>query len=146
MESVKDLLDKGSANDLPANLSRLRDDAATTFSNAADADPAADVATQGFGAMMRALGKPNPARTRATLTSQVAHLHDVAAHILNVESPVGTNLAMVSNAPGAGEVQVAYDAVTGVPTLTFVGVVTTYTVMEIGPLPHATGAVVDAEP
>jgi hypothetical protein len=42
-------------------------------------------------------------------------------------------------------VSVDYDATTGVPTLTFNGAVTTYTVMEIGPLPHSAGAILDAE-
>ena len=145
-ETRKDKLDKGNANDLPAMLASMRDTAATTFAPAADADAATDVATQGFGSMMRALGKPNPARTRSGLTSQAAHPHDVAAHIMNVESPAGTNLDMVSAAPAAGEVQVAYDATTGVPTLTFNAAVTTYVVMEIGPLPQAVGTALDAEP
>lgn len=144
--TIRDLLDKANPNDLPANLHRLLDENATTFANAADADPATDQATQGFGSMMRALGKPNPARTRASLTSQATHVHDVASHILSVESPVGTPLAIVSGgAAGAGQVAVDEDPVTGVPTLVFNAAVTTYTVREIGPLPQAVGTVLDAD-
>lgn len=146
-ETRKDKLDLGNANDLPIFLAGLRDPNATTFANAADADPATDVATQGFGSMMRALGKPNPARTRSGLTSGTSHVHDVASHILSVETPVGTPLAIISGGtPGAGEVSVDEDPVTGVPTLEFNGAVTTYTVREIGPLPQAVGTYLDAEP
>lgn len=146
-ESRKDKLDLANANDLPVMLASLRDANATTFANAADAAPATDRATQGFGSMMRALGKPNPARTRSGLTSGTEHTHDVASHILSVESPVGTPLAIISGgSPGAGEVSVDEDPTTGVPTLEFAAAVTTYTVREIGPLPQAVGTVLDAEP
>ena len=146
-ETRKDKLDKGNANNLPSMVAALRDPNATTFAPAADANAATDQATQGFGSMMRALGKPSPARTRTGLTSGVSHAHDVSSHILSVESPVGTPLAIISGGtPGAGEVSVDEDATTGVPTLEFAGAVTTYTVRELGPLPQAVGTVMDVEP
>lgn len=69
------------------------------------------------------------ARTR-TVTSGATQIHDVAASLTNVESPVGTNLSMITaGSPGAGEVSVDYDT-EGIPTLIFAAAVTTYTVTE----------------
>ncbi len=65
-----------------------------------------------------------------TVTSGTTHVHDVAAALLFVQTPVGTNLAQITaGSPGAGEVSVDYDT-EGVPTLIFAGAVTTYTVVE----------------
>ena len=69
---------------------------------------------------------------RTSLTSGTAQEHDKAATILAV-STGGAGLTMVPDgvAPAAGEVAVAYDADTGVPTLTFNSAVTAYTTQEM---------------
>lgn len=72
---------------------------------------------------------PKP-RTLSGLASNATQVHDVAAALLFVQTPVGTNLAQITaGSPGAGEVSVDYDA-EGIPTLIFAAAVTTYTVVE----------------
>lgn len=118
MPTRQDELDRANANSLPAQLRGLWD----------------GTNSLGFGAILAALRPRNRTRTVASSTTQV---HDQASIIYNVESPVGTNLLMVSGGTaGAGEVSVDYDADTGVPTLEFNGAVTTYTVAESGALPQ----------
>lgn len=128
MPTRQDAIDRSNANDLPAMLRGLWD--ATN--------------SLGFGALLAALRPRN--RTLGSLTSGTTHVHDQASIIYNVESPVGTNLLMVSGGTaGAGEVSVDYDADTGVPTLEFNGAVTTYTVAESGALPQNIAAQMAAE-
>lgn len=143
-ETVQDRLDKANPNDLAANLQRLRDPNASEVIN--DADAPGPTATKGFGAIVAALTRPR-IRTRATLTSQAAHVHDIACVVYSVESPAGTPLAIVSDgSPAAGQVNLEYDANTGIPTLTFAAAVTTYTIHESGPLPQNVAAVMASEP
>lgn len=119
MPTIRDALNRANANDVPARLRQLWDETNSV----------------GFGDMLAALRPRN--RTLSGLTSGTTHVHDQASIIFNVETPVGTNLLMISGGtPGAGEVSVDYDAATGVPTLEFNGAVTTYTVAESGPLPQ----------
>jgi len=130
-ETTQDRIDKCNIQTLPQDLQKLRDVAAT----------AAGVRTTlGFGAMLAAMRPRN--RTRSGLSSNATQVHDEAAIIYAVQTPVGTPLAMISGgSPGAGEVSVDYDATTGVPTLIFNGAVTTYTVHSSGPLPQSIAAV-----
>ena len=80
-------------------------------------------------------------RSRTGLTSSATQVHDAAELIASVETPVGTPLAIISGgSPGAGEVSVDYDAVTGVPTITFAGAVTEYHVTGLGGVPQALAA------
>ena len=140
MPTRQDALDRANANDLPAQLRALNDPSATVENSTSDGGTAGSL---GFGAMLAAMRPRNRARTG--LTSQVAHVHDIAAVIYNVEDVAGTNLSMISGAaPGAGECRVEYDAATGVPTLTFNGALTAYIVMESGPLPQTLAANISA--
>lgn len=67
---------------------------------------------------------------RAGLTNQATHVHSTPGAIEHVMDSAGTTpLAVVSGAPGAGEVQVAYDA-NGLATLTFAAAVTGYQVFQ----------------
>lgn len=117
-DTIQTKLDRANPNDLPGRLRQLYD--ATN--------------SLGFGALLAAMRPRN--RSRTGLTSAAAQTHDVAAAIYSVESPQGTPLSIVTNAPGAGEVQIAYSATTGVPTLTFNAAVTEYHTTEGGPLPQ----------
>lgn len=140
MPTVKDALDRANPNDLPNQLARLRDKNATGENLIADADAVADRATQGLGALLASL-RPRT-RTRTGLTSLAAHVHDVASTLTAVQAVAGTPLAIISGAaPGAGEVRIEYDAVTGVPTITFAAATTTYLTHETGPLPQNLAAV-----
>jgi len=121
-DTIETKLDKCNPNDVLAFMRKLN-------------DPTTGV---GFGGMLAAMRPRNRTRTVASSTTQI---HDVAAVIYSVESPVGTPLAIVSGGTaGAGECSVDYDAVTGVPTLEFAGAVTTYTVSSGGPLPQTLAA------
>lgn len=96
--------------------------------------------TLGFGDLLDAL-RPRGPRT-ITQASSATAVHDVAAWIVDVYITAGTPLAKIYGAaPGAGEVRIEYDATTGVPTFTFAGATTEYSVVEMGPVPQNIAAV-----
>lgn len=67
---------------------------------------------------------------RAGLTNQATHVHSLPGSIEHVTDTAGTTaLDVVVGAPGAGEVQIAYDA-NGLATLTFSAAVTGYQVVQ----------------
>ena len=122
-DPVEHKLDIANPNDLPANLHRLRD----------------ETNDLGFGSILAAARPRN--RSRTGLASSATQVHDVASAIYSVESPQGTPLAIISGgSPGAGEVSVDYNGVTGVPTLIFAGAVTVYHTSEGGALPQTLAA------
>lgn len=117
MATKADLIDKANANDLPSNLSGLRDDD-----------------EQGFGYLLRNLIPQEFTRTGFTSSAtQIDRATDTGegepGTIQTVESPAGTALRVVGAGvtPGATEVAVAYDS-NGVPTLTFAAAVTDWVV------------------
>ena len=125
-DTVKTQLNQGQLHTLPDNLRRLHK----------------TDGTYGFGDMLDAL-RPRGPRLRDSLTSGTEHVHDVAAWIIDVYITAGTPLAKIYGAasPGAGEVHIAYNTTTGVPTFTFAGATTEYSVVEMGPLPTTIAAV-----
>lgn len=80
------------------------------------------------------------ANARTGLASNTVQENDIAGAILAVESPAGTNLAIVGPGatPAVGEVAVAYDS-NGLATLTFQAAVTAYTALQMT-LPAGLGA------
>lgn len=122
------ILNQANPNNLPAQLAALKD---TTNS-------------LGLGSLLAALRPRN--RSRTGLSSSATQVHDVAALILSVESTQGTPLAIITGgSPGAGEVDIAYNATTGVPTFIFNGAVTTVFTTESGPLPQNLAATMAVE-
>lgn len=118
-DTIQNKLDKANPNDLGARLRQLYD---------ADRN-------LGFGAMLGAMRPRN--RSRTGLANNATQVHDVAAAILTVETPIGTPLAIVTDGtPAAGQVSIAYNATTGVPTLIFAAAVTEYHTTEMGALPQ----------
>ena len=76
---------------------------------------------------------------RTSLVSGAAQVHDKAAIILAVATDDTLRTIVPAGiTPTATNVAIAYNTTTGVPTLTFSGAVTAYTVTEI-PLTVATG-------
>ena len=125
MPTPKDQLNRANPTDLPANLSRLL-----------------DTNGLGFGDMLAAM-RPR-FRIRTGLSSSATQVHDAAELLVSVEAVAGTPLAIITGGtPGAGEVSVDYDAVTGVPTIEFAGAVTTYRTTGMGALPQALDAALD---
>lgn len=118
-DTIQNKIDKANPNDLAARLRQLYD---------VDRD-------LGFGALLAALRPRN--RSRTGLANSATQVHDRAATIITVETPIGTPLAIVTDGtPAAGQVNIAYNATTGIPTLTFNAAVTEYHTTEQGPLPQ----------
>lgn len=81
----------------------------------------------GFGQLLAGMAKPTVDATERTVTTHVHVMADANGNaqygwILSVEATTGGTTgpcSIVSGAPNTTEVQVAYDATTGRPTLTF---------------------------
>lgn len=143
--TVQHHLNTANPANLPAYLRKIAEASrnSSVENPTSDYDSTGPKVERGFGDILASLIPRS--RTRATLTSQAAHVHDVASTIHSVESPAGTPLAIVSAAPDAGEVQISYDE-NGRATLTFNAAVTTYTTTEGGPLPEGLASVLASRP
>jgi hypothetical protein len=104
----------------------------TTVAQALDRANPVEIAdlirTIGLGSILSALLPRVVARTG--LASSATQVHSIPGHISAVADSAGTtNLLIVTGAPGAGEVQVTYDA-DGLATLVFAAAVTGYQVTQ----------------
>lgn len=100
---------------------------------------------RGFGTILYSLGAPGP-QVFTGLTSSASQVAPYPGYVLGI-STGGVNKTLIyAGAAGAGQVLVAYDATTGIPTFTFGdGAVTAYNLWQIA-MPVGLKAALDFAP